>query len=179
MSEPAATNGFRRLPRRAAFVLALLAAPTIIGAVGLALIAVSESLQRSYGYADGVEALMAVGVVTAYSVPFGGPSYLLAGGVLFWLKQRRGATRVVDFVITGFIANFFAALIALPLLGLFGLLAGEGAPMGLAMIGLLIHGFGLIFAPFYGLIFGFVFTRTARDLGAAMPEPEQVAAVFR
>lgn len=173
-AEPDAVQS-RKLPNRAAFFLALIAAPLIIGGCGLGLMGLGEQMGRG----DAAEAVRITGLIAALSVPFGGLSYAIVGGVMFWRKHKRAARRIVDFVITAFLANFIAALIAFPLVSFFGVVSGAREPMSFGTLALVVHGFGLIFAPLYGLIFGFVFTRTARDLGAPPLPSDTVEAVFR
>lgn len=164
---------YRRLSRPYAFAVALIGAPLIVAAIG--------GVMTLVGGAIGSEYLEGPGFIILMSLPFGGLSYLVAGGVLFWRAAARGKRMALDYLFAGFIANFAAGAASIPLLAVgsiaFGFLGSAGELIG---VSLLVHAFGLLFAPIFGLLFGLIYTRLSADLepDGALDE-EEVAAVFR
>ena len=134
-----------------AFFVALAGAPSVMALVGLA-----------------TAPLFGVGLIVLFSIPFGAPSYLLVGAPLFWLQVLSGGRGVVRFVIAGFLANLIAAPVTILALPPFG------APLDEAMqAAVFIHGFGAVFSPLYGLLFGVLFTWLV-DPDALPPERRPV-----
>lgn len=130
-----------------AFYVALLATPLLIALLGLALVGVL------------------VGAFLMFSVPFGGLSYLLVGAPLFWRSVLMGRISLVAFAAAGFLANMIAAVLAVPAIAMV-----TGSIAEAAQASLFVHGFGLVFSPLYGLVFGLIF-RGLVDPDALPPAP--------
>ena len=161
-----------RLSRRTAFAAALLGAPIAFGGAGAVFSILGGWLN--------VEPLQVAGMFLLFSVGFGGLSYLIVGGYFFWRAARWGARHVFDFVVAGFIANIVAGLISLLLGAIAYRVLDPGSDGGAwVAIPLIVHAFGLIFAPAYGLAFGWLFTRLADDFSPQAKPLEDVEAVFR
>lgn len=140
------------------FLLAFALAPTLIGGVGLAMMAT-----RLPGI-DGI------GMIIAVSMICGAPTYVLAGGPLAWKAVNQGPPSRRDAVIWGLLANF-ASLILGPLL-LWTIVKVNG-PLQIdpelakqwaetsptfmetrwqpLIYGVFVFLLGIIFAPFYAL----------------------------
>lgn len=140
------------------FLLALVLAPTLIGGVGLAMMAAR------------VPGLDGLGAVLAVSMVVGAPTYFLAGGPLAWRAVSQSDPSRRDAVVWGLLANF-ASLILAPLL-LWGYLAAYGpmeidpelarrwtetAPQVMdsrwqpLIYGAFVFFLGILFAPLYAL----------------------------
>lgn len=149
------------MPVALAFVVALLAPPLLCGGVGFVMGALAPGA--------GV-----LSTIIGGSAVVGGPSYLLVGAPLFWRARLRGGRHVVDFVRAGLMAHCWFCVTIGVVVTLILLAESSGVAL------LLFGGYfilGLIFAPLYGALFGFVFTRAARD--PSQLEAETVEAVFR
>lgn len=162
------------LSKPIAFGVSLAAAPLIVCAIGILVHVLGRAFDGSP-----FEPIGLIGVVIILSAPAGGASYLLVGGFLFWRTMREGKTRTANYAAAGFVANVLAAVLSFPIMLLASALMPELDPGQAILITLIIHGFGLIFGPLYGMIFGWFFTRLAKDLGRGGPDPREVQAVFQ
>ena len=161
-----------KFSQRASFAAALIGAPLAVAVLGGAFLLLDRFALGGALYLAGTFLLLAVA--------FGAPSYLLAGGYFFWRAKRLGKRRALDYALAGFVANFAALILSIPIVSVANLIfefaPNPGAAVFLAVI---IHAFGLVFAPAFGFIFGWIFTSMATEIGPAPPEAEEVAAVFR
>lgn len=169
----ASGGGRLRFEQPTAFFLALIGAPAVIGGVGWAL----WTLGALASPPDNPIAV--AGAIIGLSAPFGAPFYVIFGGAFFWRIASRGADSVWRYVGAGFIANAAAAPVTLLLL--VAVTAFNGGSMGGVSIALAIHGFGLVFAPFYGAVFGWLYLRFIRHPGLprGAPPADQTVEVFR
>ncbi|MEM9725927.1 MAG: hypothetical protein AAF909_10740 [Pseudomonadota bacterium] len=166
-----------QLSLRSAFAVALIATPALFGGGGFLLFVLFRFIG---GDETGLaELFMWISLIIAFSAPFGALTYLTVGAWRFWRAAKRGETEPKHYAWQGFIANFIGAgsstLLASPLLIFF---AGSGV-VGAVAICVLVHAFGLVFAPLYGLVFGWILTRITHDLSARDSMLEQAEAVFR
>lgn len=145
----------RRLPDAVAFLVALLPAPLLCAAMGYA---INPRAEIKTG--DTAEML---GMTLLLAAAAGGPSYLLVGAPMFWRVARRGERHPMRFALQGLLANFIAAPIAVAALAAYAYYE-TGRPaeaQSAALLALVIHAMGMIFAPLFGLIFGAAYRRLA------------------
>lgn len=163
----------RRVHRHLAFILALLAPPLLVAALGFS---VNPAADVTEGSTREI-----LGMILMLSAAAGGPSYLIVGAPLFYRAATRGERRPLGFALQGLLANFIAAPIAIALLALFTAVDAGRVTQARdgALLGLIIHGAGVVFAPVYGFIFGLIFRRLAPPPRLRAPVSEkQALAIF-
>ena len=128
-----------------AFLPALILAPLIPAALGAAV------LYLAYlGDAEAFAPLFFVAAAAVYGVMLGAPTYLVFGGIAFWLAARRAMRG--GYAVMAFLANLASA----PAVLVFFLVFSSGDAFGITA---LIIGFGSLFAPIWGGIFGALYRR--------------------
>ncbi len=116
--------------RSVAFFSALLLAPLAMALIGAVTLPIG------------------IGFIVLFSIPFGAPAYLLAFAPLAWLAIVKGATGAGWMALVGSLANLAAAAV----LGTWVFFTEGWSDAREAVT--FINGFGLIFAPLYGALFG-------------------------
>lgn len=130
-----------------AFFIALLAAPICVAA-GAALAAIPTGVTSF------------IGLAFAVSVLLGAPSYVLVFGPMAWLAHLRGQNGAANFAALGLLANLLAFALALCLSLIFAPSLSDFEDI--VGFWVFVHGFGLIFAPIYGVAFGAIFSALMR-----------------
>ena len=128
-AQPVEPLRFWRL-RPVAFFSALLLAPVAMALIGAVTLPIG------------------IGFIILFSIPFGAAAYLGAFAPLAWLAIVARFSGVGEMALIGALANLAAA-------ALFGtwMLVFEGWEEARDAV-TFVHGFGLIFAPIYGALFG-------------------------
>jgi len=130
------------------FLAALILAPLVPSGLGLGVILLTKGL-------GAISAALAFPLmVLVFAAPFGAPTYLTFGTAGFWHAIRSGAG-IAGITGVAFTANLASAFAVYPVFWLSGARDAAGATA-------FIVGFGLIFAPLWGAIFGALYGRFAR-----------------
>ena len=124
-----------------ALLPALIISPLVPAAIGAGVLFLA-SLTGGEAVAPTIIAAAAI-----YGAMLGAPTYLIFGGIAFWLTIRRARGNPRGFWFWALIAN----LISAPFVLMFFMVLPGGDPFG--PTGALI-GFGCIFAPVWGGLFG-------------------------
>ncbi len=126
-----------------AFVSALILAPMAVAAVGGIISVLSAWVGGGYN------PLTIIGFTAVMAALWGAPTYLTFGAVTFWYALRRWGIES-SFVVAGFAANLLSA----PVVAAYFWLADPTAVAGGTAFTI---GFGCIFAPLLGGLFGTIY----------------------